>query len=176
MNTWSALIILLAILLVGGSSAAAPGMDTVRTSPSSSAETEDHMYVLKPWLSLRTHLHNKAIHVPIGFALSAYLLSLLSYRWKEVQPAVRWLVLVAALGAVAAYVTGTNQAALLEGGSKDWVIEIHERLGITTGIMLWVWAGCCWIKPMRRWANIPGTLAVLLVTVTGFFGGVLAHG
>ena len=133
-------------------------------------------YVLKPWRSLRGHLHNKIIHVPIGFALSAFFLSLLALRWNEIEPAIRWLVLVAALGAFFAYLTGTSQAEALEGSSKDWVIEVHERLGISTALLLWVWAVSFWVRPLKRWSLVFGVLVVILITVTGFFGGVLAHG
>lgn len=139
-------------------------------------ETDQPAYVLKPWRALRGHLHNKIIHVPIGFAMSAFLLLLLALRRAEFQPAIRWLVLVAALGALAAYITGTSQAAVLEGGSRDWVIELHERLGIATAILLCAWAGSLWIRPLRKWAFLAGVVVMGLLVVTGFFGGVLAHG
>jgi uncharacterized membrane protein len=134
------------------------------------------VYVLKPWRALRTHLHNKIIHVPIGFALSGFLLSLIALRWKEVEPAIRWLVLVAAIGSLCAYLTGTNQAALLEGGSKDWIIQLHQKLGIATAILLWVWTVTCWIRRFSTWSLVIGGVAVTLLTLTGFFGGVIAHG
>ena len=133
-------------------------------------------YVLKPWRSLRAHLHNKIIHIPIGFALSGFFLSLIALRWREVEPAVRWLVLVAAIGSLCAYLTGSNQAALLEGGSKDWVIQLHQKLGIATALVLWVWTVTCWVRRLNRWSFLIGGIAVTLLTFTGFFGGVIAHG
>lgn len=156
----------------------AVGTDTREVDSTSSNDegASEPAYILKPWRALLGHLHNKVIHVPIGFAMSAFFLSLLALRWSELQPAIRWLVLVAALGSFVAYLTGTNQAAMLEGGSKDWVIEIHENLGIATACALWVWAASFWIRPLKKWAILFGVLAMLLVVVTGFFGGVLAYG
>jgi len=138
--------------------------------------TSQPEYVLKPWRSLRGHMHNKTIHVPIGFGLAAFFLSLVARRRKEIEPGIRWLVLVAAIGSVAAYATGTNQATLLEGGSKDWVIELHEWLGMATAASLWAWAAMFWVQPLKRWAFWAGIVATALIFVTGFFGGVLAHG
>ena len=156
----------------------AVGTDTGNRESASSEDDSgsEPAYVLKPWRALFGHLHNKVIHVPIGFAMSAFLLSLLALRWSEFQPAIRWLVLVAALGSLVAYLTGSHQATMLEGGSKDWVIEIHEEFGIATACTLWVWAASFWIRPLKKWSILFAVLAMLLVVVTGFFGGVLAHG
>jgi uncharacterized membrane protein len=133
-------------------------------------------YVIRPWRSIRNSLHNKVIHIPIGFALSAFFLLLVSRFKPDVFPAVRWLILVAALGAIAAYFTGTNQAEAFEGSSKEWVVEWHERLGIATAITLWLWAGLSWVPPFKKPAFVVGCIVVLLIVVTGFFGGVIAHG
>ncbi len=151
--------------------------DTSRTaSGTQPAEIRQREYVLRVWHSATGHLHNKLIHIPIGFGLSAFLLSLLALRWKEYAPAIRWLVLVAALGSIAAFLTGTQQAVALEGSSKDWVVSLHRTLGISTMISLCVWAVFQWVTPLRRWSIILGVLASLLIFVTGFFGGILAHG
>jgi uncharacterized membrane protein len=136
----------------------------------------EHRYVLRPLYSLEGHLHNKIIHIPIGFGLAAMFLSLLALWRPEYQPGVRWLVLVAAVGAVAAVAAGLHQAVTMEGGSKDWVIGIHKTLGITTMLVLWIWAATQWIRPFRRWSIFVGVTATLLILITGFYGGVLAHG
>ncbi len=133
-------------------------------------------YTLKLWHSLTGHLHNKLIHVPIGFGLSAFLLSLLSLRWREYEPGIRWLVVLAALGSIAAFLTGTHQAISLEGGSKDWVIELHRTLGILTMTSLCAWAIVLWLPRIKRWSIVAAILSCALLLVTGFFGGILAHG
>jgi uncharacterized membrane protein len=149
------------------STAAATRDDSSESSPE---------FVLKPWRALRSHLHNKVIHVPIGFAMSAFLLSILAFRWPELHPAIRWLVLVAALGSVAAIVTGSSQATALEGSSKDWVISIHRQLAIASAGTLWIWVAVLQARRTKRWAFLVGLAAILLLLVTGFFGGVVAHG
>ncbi len=133
-------------------------------------------YVLKLWHSLTGHLHNKIIHVPIGFGLSAFFLSLLSLRWREYEAGIRWLVPLAALGAIAAFVTGTQQAMALEGGSKDWVIALHRTLGILTLTSLCAWALVLWLPRIKRWSFLAAVVSCGLLLVTGFFGGILAHG
>jgi len=152
--------------------------DSLTQSKDTSSDEDEgpNDYVVKPWRSLRTHLHNKIIHVPIGFALSAFLLSLVSRFRPDVLPAVKWLVLVAALGAIAAYLTGTSQAEAFEGSSKEWVVETHQRLGIATACSLWIWAGLSWIPRFRNPAFAAGILALILIAITGFFGGIIAHG
>ena len=156
------------------------GPDVHDSSRSKAVEPEgkiaQHEYVLKPWRALRAHLHNKIIHVPIGFALSGFLLSLIALRWREVEPAIRWLALVAALGSIVAYLSGSSQAAFLEGGSKDWVIQLHQKLGIATAALLWIWTASCWIRRFNRWSIVFGGLVVILIIATGFFGGIIAHG
>jgi len=135
-----------------------------------------HPYTLKVWHSLEGHLHNKIIHLPIGFGLAAVFLTLLSLRWHEYEPAIRWLVVIAAIGAVAAFVTGTRQAAALEGGSKDWVIQLHRALGISTMTVLCGWAIVAWLPRLKRWSLLLAILSSALLFITGFFGGILAHG
>lgn len=161
----------------GGDARASAGVSAISLRlQSESGYQPQRRYVLRPLYSLEGHLHNKLIHLPIGFGLAAMFLSVLSLRWPEYQPGVRWLVLVAAIGAVAAIMTGLNQAVALEGGSKDWVIDIHRTLGITTACFLWIWSASFWIRPLRRWSVYVGLLTTLLIVVTGFFGGVIAHG
>jgi uncharacterized membrane protein len=146
-------------------------------SPRASDDADSHhVYELRPWHSLRAHLHNKLVHAPIGFALSAFLLSLLALRRPEVLPAIRWLVLVAAIGSVAAYVTGTMQAVGYDGSAKEWVVDLHERLGIGTAVTLSFWAVSFWVQPLKKWVLLIGVVAIILVFVTGFFGGIIAHG
>ncbi len=138
--------------------------------------SSQHRYRLRYWHSLEGHLHNKIIHVPIGFGLAACFLSILALRWPEHTAGIRWLVLLAALGGIAAYFTGSHQALALEGGSKDWIIDLHRTLGITTASFLCLWAVSVWVASLRKWSVYLGILATVLLFVTGFFGGILAHG
>lgn len=136
---------------------------------------EERPFVFEPLRAAREHLHNKLIHVPVGFALAAFAVSLLSMRRKELQPAARLLVFIAAVGAVFAYFTGVVQAQEFEGGPEQWVADLHRWLGITTAVLLWAWALFLSLRPLQRYALVVGFAVVLLVLATGFFGGILAH-
>lgn len=131
-------------------------------------------YNLRVWHSLRGHMHNKAVHVPIGLGIAAFVLMI--YRRGKTDSALLPLVLLAALGAVIAYVTGVQQSAAYEGGTKEWIIEIHQTLGLATGILLWVWVATLWIRPLQRWSVHAGSLVMICLLITGFYGGVIAHG
>ncbi len=170
-----------AIAVAGETNAPGVQSDTAHaTAPAATQNQEEQyaprQYVLRVWHSLTGHLHNKLVHVPIGFGLSAFVLSLVSLRWKEVEPGIRWLVILAALGSIAAFVTGTRQAVSLEGGSKDWVINLHRVLGIMTMATLCTWSAFLWFPRVRRWSIVIGALSTALILITGFFGGILAHG
>ncbi len=150
------------------------------SSAVTSADTTDTLqvpdYVIRPWRSLRGHLHNKVIHIPIGFALSALFISLLAIRYPELEPAIRWLVVVAAVGSIAAFFTGSYQANAYVGSSKEWVVDLHRAVGISTAAALWAWAAMCWIRRLRKWSLTAGVAVLLLITLAGFLGGVIAHG
>ncbi len=126
--------------------------------------------------AVKEHLHNKIVHIPIGFALAAFVLSVFGIKRKEFQNSVRWLVFIAALGGIAAYFTGNAQADAFEGTAKDWVVELHENLGIATIALLMVWTLSEFVRPLRKYAFILGVITFVLILVTGFFGGILAHG
>jgi uncharacterized membrane protein len=133
-------------------------------------------YVLRPLAVLGEHIHNKAIHAPIGLALAAGILSVVGVRRKELLTGIRWLVLLAAVSSAVAIVTGLSQAGVSEEESKRWVVELHELLGIATGGLLWLWTLFSFRRSLQRFAWVIGILVLGLVLITGFFGGILAHG
>jgi len=141
--------------------------------PSSEAEQP---YVLRPLAVLSEHIHNKVVHAPIGLALAAVILSLAGIRRKEFLGGVRWLVLLASVSSVVAIVAGLGQAGVFDEESKRWVIELHQRLGIATGGLLWLWTLFSFRRSLQRFAWIVGILVLCLILITGFFGGILAHG
>ncbi|OGU32521.1 MAG: hypothetical protein A2X67_12805 [Ignavibacteria bacterium GWA2_55_11] len=136
---------------------------------------KDQPFVLEPWEALREHLHNKLVHFPVGFALAAFVVSLVSLRRTELQSAVRVLGFIAATGSLFAYFTGVAQAPTFAGSPQEWVVDVHRWLGISTAVTLWVWAAFESLRPLRRFALLVGCVVVLLVLITGFFGGILAH-
>jgi uncharacterized membrane protein len=153
--------------------------DTVRQYSSTDSEgrsssSPQRSYVLNVMRSVRGHMHNKSVHIPIGFSIAAFVL--LIARRGKVDQGIRILVLLAAVGAIVSIFSGLQQSVVYDGGTKDWVIEVHERLGITTLVLLLIWTAVTWITALHRWALSLGILIMVAVVVTGFFGGVIAHG
>jgi len=124
---------------------------------------------------LLEHLHNKIIHFPIAFVLGGFLLTLLNFRWKEFDWSIRILVALAALASLAALFSGENQAAAFESTAKEWLVEVHESFGIATIISIWVWTAMLFINPLKRFAPLAAFIAAILVLITGFYGGIIAH-
>ena len=126
--------------------------------------------------ALLEHPHNKLVHFPLGVAVAAALLLLLGRRRPGFDAAGRCLVWFAALGGLAAYLTGRIQKQAFEGEPKEWLARLHERWGLATAIVLVAWALLTLWKPGRRHAWLLGIVAAALVLITGFYGGVVAHG
>jgi uncharacterized membrane protein len=127
-------------------------------------------------LSLRTHLHNKAIHLPIGLSIVAFALSAACLKYPHLESSARWCILLAFVASIAAAVAGLGQAGVYEGGGKEWIVVAHRTSAFATLASLGVWTLMAWIRPLRFWAVVLGVVTVLLIGVTGFLGGVVAHG
>ena len=121
------------------------------------------------------HLHNKIVHFPIAFVMGAFLFTLLNFRRQVFDPAIRILVIIAALASLVAFFTGNNQAAAFEASAKEWLVEVHEDFGIATIITVWLWTATLFFKPLKRYAPLAGFIAAALVLITGFYGGIIAH-
>lgn len=122
------------------------------------------------------HLHNKLVHVPLTLAVVAALALLIARRRPDLEAGGRWLVWLAALGGAGAYVTGRLQKQEFNGEPKEWLAGLHERWGTAAAIVLLVWALLTLWKPARRYAWLWGLVAAALAVITGFYGGILAHG
>jgi uncharacterized membrane protein len=130
-----------------------------------------------PWkAALTEHLHNKIIHFPLAFGLAGALFLLAGPRFPAYEPAARVLLVGAALAAVAAFVTGRMQREPFEDTPLAQVLSIHQLLGLTTTLTLWlgvVLTGrATWRKLWRPYA----LLLLLVLSATGFFGGLMSHG
>ena len=125
---------------------------------------------------LLEHLHNKVVHFPLALTVAAALLLVLARWWPGLEPAARWLAWLAALGAVAAYVTGRLQEEAFMGEPKEWVLRVHRTWGTAGAILIGAWAVAASFRRLRRFAWLVALVAAAAVLVTGLYGGVLAHG
>ena len=129
-----------------------------------------------PWQTAFTgHLHNKIVHFPLALGLAAAVLFLVAPRWPAYEPAARVLLIAAALAAVAAYFSGGAQEEPFEDSPFHSVVELHEKFGITTAITLWIGVALTFWARARRFLPVYGLLLILLLSATGFLGGVLSH-
>jgi uncharacterized membrane protein len=121
------------------------------------------------------HLHNKVVHFPLALGFAGALLLLLSYRWPQLEPASRLLLLVAAASAVAAYFTGRAQEEEFERGALREYFERHEVMGKISGATLALTAGLSFVAKARPWLWLFALAVLAALSFTGLLGGILSH-
>jgi uncharacterized membrane protein len=125
---------------------------------------------------LQHDIHNKTIHFPIALSIAGLALMLFSRGRPGMESAARALVWGAAAFAVVAYFSGQAQEKQFDGRPKEWVVEVHEKWGIGTTIGLLAW-GLITSWGAVRGLRVPwGVLIVMVMLVTAYLGGVVAHG
>jgi hypothetical protein len=134
-------------------------------------------YVMPPILqAVLSDPHNKIIHFPIVLGLLGALLVLVSWKKPQYDTIAFWVVWFALLSTLAAYFSGLYQSTELMHNRKHWIMETHMRWGI--GLAL---TECVWLLALlrRRTHGLAAALSFVvaaLVLVTGFLGGLVAHG
>ena len=106
------------------------------------------------------------VYFRVALGLAGALLILLGSKWPHYQPAARLLLILAALSAIAAYFTGQAQEEPFEGKELASILELHETMGITTAIMLWIGVALNKIPKAQRWLWIYAILLSLVIGVT----------
>lgn len=138
------------------------------------AKARDAMTIMKE--AMPSHLHNKIIHFPLALGLAGAILILLGYKWPHYQSAARFLLLIAAASAIAAYFTGRAQEEPFEEGEMKSFLEWHRTLGITTGVVLWIGVLLTSFSQYKKLLLFYAIGLLILISATGFLGGILAHG
>jgi uncharacterized membrane protein len=134
-------------------------------------------YQMPPFTqALTDHLHNKLIHFPIVLTLVAAVMVIAARKRPELEPVAFWLVWAAALSVIPAYFTGKAAAEHFEGKPKEWLAELHEKQGITIGVLQALWVLSLLRPGTRRFAWVIGVALVIVVLSAGYLGGLLAHG
>ena len=134
-------------------------------------------YVMPPvGKELVSNLHNKLIHFPIVLNLVAAALVLASRRKPEYEPVAFWLVWFALLGTLAAYFSGMAQSTEFQHRPKEWLVNTHMRWGIGLALSQCVWILALIRRGGRGFATVWSFVIVALVLVTGYLGGLVAHG
>lgn len=130
---------------------------------------------LNPSEQMFEHMHNKVVHFPIALGLFAFFLSLLNFKWNKFDPAILISVLIALLFSLAAFVTGKNQAPPFIGSSKEWIVELHQNIGLALIINFFIWTIFLFVDKLKKYAWLVGLIAFILILTAAFLGGVIAH-
>jgi uncharacterized membrane protein len=132
-------------------------------------------YELNAADALFEHIHNKIIHFPIVLAVVAFLFAVLGYKDDRYQFVIKIMLLIAGVFAIVAFFSGTNQIDPFLGDPKEWLANTHRLFGIASAIFIWLWYLCLVVKPLKKYTWFFAIITVILVSITGLFGGVLAH-
>ncbi len=132
-----------------------------------------------------THLHAMIIHFPIALLMAGFLSEIIALFIKKdfFQKAAFFLLILGALGAIAAFLTGGFAGDGIEEGPLKEPMELH-RLAATVTLWLAILAGLFravmyYFKYNRVWVKWVGiflfTALVGSVARTGFLGGQLVY-
>ncbi|MEW6506190.1 MAG: hypothetical protein AB1432_00435 [Bacteroidota bacterium] len=130
---------------------------------------------LNPSEQIFEHMHNKIVHFPIALGLFAFFLSLLNFKWKNYNSAILISVLVALLFSIVAFITGKNQSEPFIGTAKEWIVELHQNIGLALIINFFIWTIFLFIDKLKKYAWLVGLIAFILILSAAYLGGVIAH-
>lgn len=132
-----------------------------------------------------THLHAMLIHFPVALLLVGFLSEVISLITKKefFKNAAFYLLLLGALGAVAAYLTGNAAGAGIEAGTLKKALDLHEQAAT---ISLWLtiitalsYLIVALVKYKKAWTRIATvvlfTAVVFSIVRTGYLGGQLVY-
>lgn len=130
-------------------------------------------------------IHPVLVHVPIVLLPLSALLAALHRPLKWAVPALPILVTLAALGAAAAWASGTAQHEpfedRFEGTVKEDWMETHQSLGQATAAIAVVLAVAAWVPWTRptegraAWWALALAVPAALVLVGAWYGGALVY-
>jgi uncharacterized membrane protein len=132
-------------------------------------------YELHPGNALFEHIHNKVVHYPIALALVAFLFAVLGYKDDRYQLVIKIILIIAGVFAIAAFFSGTNQFDPFIGDPKEWLANTHRLLGIGSAVSIWLWYLCLSVKSLKKFSRFFAVTTIILISITGLYGGVLAH-
>lgn len=130
-----------------------------------------------------THLHAMIVHFPVALVLVAFLSELIGLILKKqfYLQASFYILVLAGLGAIAAYLSGNAAGDGMDGGSLQRAMEDHEESATFTLWLTMAAAGAkivlCFIQKEMRWLKILAFTLLFAaagsVARTGYLGGEL---
>ena len=130
-----------------------------------------------------THLHAMIVHFPIALVLVAFVSELIGLIFKKqfYFQASFYILLLAGLGAIAAFISGDAAGDGMDGGSLQRALEAHEESATFTLWLIIAAAGAkiilFLVKNKMSWLKILAFTLLLVaagsVARTGYLGGQL---
>ncbi|MCF6268316.1 MAG: hypothetical protein L3J41_01235 [Melioribacteraceae bacterium] len=121
------------------------------------------------------HPHNKLIHFPIALTAIALLLLIIGYKENKYFSAIKIIVPFAAIVTILTVLTGQAQEEPFEGTAIYALVETHELLGFGVLISLILWSISLYVERFKKLIYLFAVLTFILVSLTGLYGGVIAH-
>jgi uncharacterized membrane protein len=146
-----------------------------RNAEGVSEESERHPATLDfPRLALE-HPHNKLVHFPIVLGLAAFVIALFDRISRRYENIILGMVVVGGLFSVVSVITGLLQSQQFIGTDQEWLVQYHKISGILLLLFYAVWAALLRVKEWKKYSWVVGCVTAVLILVTGFIGGVIAH-
>ncbi len=118
--------------------------------------------------------HPVVVHLPIGILLLAGFFQLFSRRYPVLRPAIPFIILWGAAGAVLSCVTGYLLS--MSGDYDAQLVGQHQWMGIVTALVSLVFYRVARSGRKPGLANGFALASIGLITITGHLGGSLTHG
>jgi uncharacterized membrane protein len=151
-------------------------LDTLtRNAESVSKESDGHPATLDiPRLALE-HPHNKVVHFPIALGLVAFVIALIDRKSCRHEDIILGMVVGGGLFSVVAVITGLLQSQQFIGTDQEWMVQYHKIAGILLLVFYVLWAALLRVKDLKKYSWVVGCVTAMLILLTGFIGGVVAH-
>lgn len=132
-----------------------------------------------------THLHPMLVHFPIALLMLGFLAAVLALIYKKetcFSVAAFYILVLSALAALAAYLTGVFFTSEMSGAA-DEIKEVHELFASITFYSVLVNAALSIFLKIRKNENKTlqwivfalYCISAIAVSITGFYGGVLVY-
>jgi uncharacterized membrane protein len=125
--------------------------------------------------SIFEHMHNKLVHFPIALSVIALFLLIVGGKENKYLGAIRIIVSFAAVFSVVTVITGILQIGPFVGTPTFELVKVHRLLGFGVLASLILWTISLYVNRFNKFVYFFAILTFLLVTVTGLYGGVIAH-
>ncbi len=125
--------------------------------------------------ALFEHIHNKVIHFPIALTVIGFVLMLLGYKDDKYLSALKIIIPFAAIMTVVAVFAGLAQVEPFEGTAAYGLVVVHKYLGFSVLTSLILWSITLYAKKWKKFVWLFASLTLILVSIAGLYGGVIAH-